>query len=224
MVCQMVWIHSSWCTSNSQVHHSCYHTGVDENEIGAPRDLLTVFLDRDGVINEKMPEGKYVSNWSNFQILPGVPQAIRRLNHAGIQVLVVTNQRGVSLGLYTVADVNAIHSQLQELLSSRGAHVDDFFFCPHDRKRCRCRKPLPGLFEQAQARYPKISASRSVMIGDSLSDIEFGSNIGMRTIFVDGNRTTQKSGAERARTLATCCAGSLADAVDLLLEKPALRI
>ena len=106
----------------------CYHYRVTTTERkGIPRDFATVFLDRDGVLNQKMPEGRYVASWKDFHILPGVPEAIVRLNQAGLRVIVVSNQRGIALGLYTAEDVNEIHSRLQRLLGAHGAHIDAFF-------------------------------------------------------------------------------------------------
>ena len=164
-----------------------------------------------------MPEGSYVRSWAEFRLLPGVPEAIARLNRAGKRVVVVTNQRGVALGLYTAADVEAIHAQLQQELSAFGAQVDAFFYCPHDKKQCDCRKPGRGLFDAAAARFPEIRAGQSVMIGDSLSDIEFGRNVGMRTIFIEGDRERRKPGGEKAAALADERFASLPEAVDALL-------
>jgi D-glycero-D-manno-heptose 1,7-bisphosphate phosphatase len=184
--------------------------------------LKTVFLDRDGVINRKMPEGQYVTGWQHFDLLPGVPEAIARLNQAGLRVLVVTNQRGVALGLYSAADVDAIHAQLQIILAKYHAHIDAFYFCPHDKKQCNCRKPLPGLFEQAQAQFSEIGSTDSVMVGDSLSDIEFGKNLGIKTIFIEGDlahREHQKPGAAKAASLADLRFQSLPHAVNYLLPQ-----
>jgi D-glycero-D-manno-heptose 1,7-bisphosphate phosphatase len=183
-----------------------------------PQSLKTVFLDRDGVINRKMPEGQYVTGWQHFELLPGVPEAIARLNRAGLRVLVVTNQRGIALGLYTAEDVEHIHARLQEELAAHGARIDGFYFCPHDKRACNCRKPLPGLFEQAQVDFPEIAATASLIIGDSLSDIEFGKNLGMRTVFIEGDPEHRKAGAERAGELADFVAGALPEAVALLLD------
>jgi D-glycero-D-manno-heptose 1,7-bisphosphate phosphatase len=180
-------------------------------------DLSTVFLDRDGVLNEKMPEGCYVTRWEDFHPLPGVPGAIRQLNLAGLRVIVVSNQRGVSLGLYSVADVAAIHARFQQLLAENGAYVDAFYFCPHAKHSCTCRKPLSGLFDQAKAEFPAIAPANSVMIGDSRSDIEFGHRLGMKTVFIDGNPTHQKPGSSAARELADLTRSSLSDAVHSLL-------
>ena len=180
-----------------------------------------MFLDRDGVINRKMPEGQYVTSWKDFELLPGVPEAIAWLNAAGLRVLVVSNQRGVALGLYTAADVDAIHAELRRVLAGYGARVDGFYFCPHDKRECNCRKPLPGLFEQAGAEFREIEAASSVMIGDSASDIEFGRGLGMRTIFLEGDedaRAHRKPGAEKAAEVADLRFATLPEAVEHLLS------
>ncbi len=179
-------------------------------------NVRTVFLDRDGVINRKAPEGEYVSRWDQFHPLPGIAEAIAELNRSGRLVFVVTNQRGVALGLYTEDDVRAVHTQLQQWLVERGARVDGFYYCPHDKHACSCRKPLPGLFEQAFAAHPGLTAETSLMIGDSLSDIEAGKALRMPTIFIAGDPAHQKAGADRAAASADYTAASLAEAVALL--------
>jgi D-glycero-D-manno-heptose 1,7-bisphosphate phosphatase len=184
-----------------------------------PHRLRTVFLDRDGILNEKMPEGQYVTRWQDFHVLPGVPEALRRLNDAGLRVIVVSNQRGIARGLCTAADVEAIHAEFQRLLNGAGARVDTFFICPHGKGQCHCRKPLPGLFEQAVAQFPGITAATSAMIGDSLSDIEFGRRLGMTTVFIEGDPERRKSGAEDAANLADMRFASLPEAVEALLTK-----
>jgi D-glycero-D-manno-heptose 1,7-bisphosphate phosphatase len=182
--------------------------------------LSTVFLDRDGVLNRKLPEGEYVSSWEHFHLLPGVAEAIGKLKFAGLRVLVVSNQRGVALGLYGAEDVDRIHAQLQRELAAHNAQIDGFYFCPHDKGACNCRKPLPGLFQQAQSQFPEIQPETSVIIGDSLSDIEFGRNLGMATIFIEGDtkaRENRKPGAKRGAELADLRFEALIDAVDYLL-------
>jgi D-glycero-D-manno-heptose 1,7-bisphosphate phosphatase len=181
------------------------------------RTLHTVFLDRDGVLNQKMLEGRYVTSSSEFQPLPGVHEAIGKLNRARLRVVVVSNQRGIALGLYKASDVLNIHASFQNELKANGAHVDAFYFCPHDKNECDCRKPLAGLFEQAQAEFPEIAAESSVMIGDSWSDIEFGRRLGMLTVFIEGDPELQKPGVEAARELADLRFPSLLAAVDALL-------
>ena len=105
----------------------------------------------------------------------------------------------------------------QRLLEHAGARIDAFFICPHEENECDCRKPLPGLFEQAVARFPEITAATSVMIGDSLSDIEFGRRLGMKTIFLEGDAEQRKPGAEEAAKLADLRFASLPEAVSALL-------
>ncbi len=184
-----------------------------------PHVLRTVFLDRDGILNEKMPEGQYVTRWEEFHMLPGVPDAVRRLNQAGLLTIVVSNQRGIAKGLYTSADVESIHEALERKLSEAGAHIDAFFICPHDHDECDCRKPLPGLFEQAVARFPQITAATSVMIGDSLADVEFGRRLGMATIFVEVDADRRSPHVQQASALADLRFTSLPDAVGTLLAK-----
>jgi D-glycero-D-manno-heptose 1,7-bisphosphate phosphatase len=199
---------------------NCYHSGVSNSVPNAfPGAIHTVFLDRDGVVNEKLPEGRYVAGWDSFRILPGVLEAIRLLNQSGVRVIVVSNQRGIALGLYTSADVQAIHASLQSLLHAQGAHIDAFYFCPHDKGECDCRKPLTGMFEQAVAEFPGITAAASMMIGDSFSDIEFGRRLGMTTVFLESDSGQQKPGVEAARELADMRFPSLYTAVTDLLAK-----
>lgn len=197
----------------------CYDESVPHAQPGKlPGDLRTVFLDRDGVLNEKMPEGRYVTSLDEFHILPGVPEAIARLNGAGLRVVVVSNQRGIAMGLYTAAAVHDIHEAFQQTLIKHGAHVDAFFMCPHDHHACNCRKPLPGLFDQATKCFPDITATSSVIVGDSLVDMEFGRNLGMATILIEGDPERQKAGnSSAAAGLADLRFASLAGAVDAVL-------
>jgi D-glycero-D-manno-heptose 1,7-bisphosphate phosphatase len=182
----------------------------------SPALLHTVFLDRDGVINRKPPEGEYVCRLEQFHLLPGVAEAIARLNGAGLLVLVVSNQRGIARGLYTAADVAAIHHHLLQQLALHGAHVDGFYFCPHDKNQCRCRKPGTGLFEQAQAEFPQVEWTSSLLIGDSKSDIEAGRALGMRTIFLDTGEN-KAPGTEQAAELADEVFRTLPEAVSAVL-------
>lgn len=179
--------------------------------------VRNVFLDRDGVINQKPPEGQYISKWDDFQILPGVETAIATLNRSGHRVIVVTNQRGIALGLYTKDDVLRLHENLRNHLVPFGAHLDAIYFCPHDKNECDCRKPGPGMFEQAFHDFSMVSSANSVIIGDSVSDIEAGIHLGMPTIFIQGNPEHQKPGADKAASLADAVASSLTEAVHRFL-------
>jgi D-glycero-D-manno-heptose 1,7-bisphosphate phosphatase len=179
--------------------------------------LRYVFLDRDGVLNRKPPEGAYVTGWPQFRWLPGAEEAIARMNRTGMSVIVVTNQRGIALGLYTDAGLELIHNNMRAHLAQHGARLDAIYYCPHDIGECQCRKPDVGLFEQACKDFPQASALNSVVIGDSLSDIQAGQRMGMRTIFIQGEADRQKAGAATAAESADAVAGSLLQAVQLHL-------
>ena len=173
-----------------------------------------VFLDRDGVLNRKMPEGAYVRDWAQFQWLPGAIEAIARMKRVGLTVILVSNQRGIALGLYTPMQLELIHGNMQSQLERHGARLDAIYYCPHDEGECHCRKPETGLFEQAWQRFPQANAQNSVVIGDSLSDIEAGRRLGMKTIFIEGEADRQKAGAATAAELADAVAPSLLQAVE----------
>jgi D-glycero-D-manno-heptose 1,7-bisphosphate phosphatase len=184
------------------------------------RDVQTAFLDRDGVLNEKAPEGEYVWRWQDFRVLDGVPEAIAWLNRAGMRVIVVTNQRGVALGRYTMADVAMLHAEFQELLAAHGARIDAFYVCPHNHGECNCRKPLPGLYEQAMADFPEIKTQTSLMIGDSRVDVEFGHRLGMKTILIGGADSQVRSDLQRAGSPVDLLCSSLRAAVkSILIDK-----
>lgn len=177
-----------------------------------------VFLDRDGVINRKLREGPYVTEWSQFTWLPGALEALSALHRAGLTVLVVTNQRGIALGLYTKAQLENIHARMQADLAQRGGRIDAIYYCPHDRGQCHCRKPDVGMFEEAFQQFSSANPENSVMIGDSLSDIEAGKRLGMQTIFIQGKTDREREAdATKAAGLADAVAGSLREAVELHL-------
>jgi D-glycero-D-manno-heptose 1,7-bisphosphate phosphatase len=173
-----------------------------------------VFLDRDGVLNRKLPEGEYVTDWEQFQWLPGAAEAVARMKGAGMTVILVSNQRGIALGLFTHEQLELIHKNMRADLAQRGARLDAIYCCPHDVGECHCRKPDIGLFEQACKDFPQASADNSVVIGDSLSDMQAGQRLGMKTIFIEGELDRQKAGAVAAAESADAVAGSLLQAVE----------
>ncbi|MGO8707035.1 MAG: D-glycero-alpha-D-manno-heptose-1,7-bisphosphate 7-phosphatase [Terracidiphilus sp.] len=142
------------------------------------------FLDRDGVINVKAPEGQYVTRWEEVRFLPGVPAAISRLNKSGFRVIVISNQRCVAKGLVTSAEVEALHRKISKELADLGAIIDAVYFCPHDTEpACSCRKPAPGMLLQA-AKDHQIDLGISWMIGDSDADVAAGKNAGCKTALI----------------------------------------
>ena len=172
-----------------------------------------VFLDRDGVINRKAPEGDYVVRWDEFEILPGVVEAIRILNQSAYRVIVVTNQRAVAKNKMTLSELEEIHGKLIATVAERGGMIDGIYFCPHDlESNCRCRKPKAGMLLRALEEF-EIDPQRSWMVGDSPVDIEAGKRSGCRTALVGAglNRTDGDMGAD-------ILAGDLSQAVELILR------
>ena len=137
-----------------------------------------VFLDRDGVINRKAPEGQYVTRWEEMEFLPGAHEAVAKLNRAGFLVVVVSNQRCVARGLVTSAEVDAMHARMRNEFETSGAKLDAIYFCPHENNpACDCRKPRPGMLFQA-AQTHDVDLTASWMVGDSDSDVEAGRTAG----------------------------------------------
>lgn len=137
-----------------------------------------VLLDRDGVINRDLADS--VRSLEDFQLIEGADKAIARLCGAGYQVLVVTNQACVGRGSTNIDTLELIHHKMCALIREVGGEIADIFVCPHTPEDlCRCRKPLPGLIFQAQAKYPFVFAE-TWMVGDAVRDIEAAMNAGCR--------------------------------------------
>ena len=145
--------------------------------------MLTAFLDRDGVINRKLP-GDYVTRWEEFEFLPGVFDAMRSLRELGFRLIVVSNQRGVSIGRPAENELLAIHRRMVEELHGAGADLDAIYYCPHDYDCQDCRKPASGLFLRAHRDFPEIKFSESFVIGDSVSDMEAGARLGAKIVLI----------------------------------------
>jgi D-glycero-D-manno-heptose 1,7-bisphosphate phosphatase len=142
------------------------------------------FLDRDGVINRKAPEGQYVTRWEEVEFLPGAATAISTLNRTGFRVIVVSNQRCVAKGLVTTGEVEALHQKICRELADQGAVIDAVYFCPHESSpACNCRKPAPGMLLTA-AKDHQIDLHSSWMIGDSAADVAAGKSAGCRTVLI----------------------------------------
>lgn len=178
-----------------------------------------VFLDRDDVL---IRDVDHLTSASQIEILPGVPESLRRLHDAGWAVVVVTNQSVVARGLVTEEGLREIHRALEAQLRSRGAALDAIYYCPHHpdgevaayRAVCDCRKPQPGLLLRA-APDLGIDLGASVMVGDAASDIEAGRLAGCRTVLL---RAARKDGAVPAGYLAADhIAADLAEAVGWIL-------
>jgi heptosyltransferase-2 len=177
-----------------------------------------VYLDRDGTLNF---DPGYLNRPDQLQLLPGVGQAVARLNRAGFKAVVLSNQSGVARGLITKEQLDAVHLRLRELLAEDGARLDGIFICPHHpEEACACRKPAPGLVARAQQELG-LAPDRAIVIGDKASDVELARNIGATAVFVSSGHHPEK---EQAR-MAECglapdfMARGLAEAVKWILEK-----
>jgi histidinol-phosphate phosphatase family protein len=143
-----------------------------------------VFLDRDGVINHKAPEGDYIRTWNEVQFVSGAIEAVASINRAGYKVFVVTNQRGIATGRVRVEDLLEIHLRIQREFARAGALISEIYYCPHDLSdRCSCRKPQPGMLLRA-AKEHRLDLRTSWMIGDSLSDVKAGEGAGCHSVLL----------------------------------------
>lgn len=144
----------------------------------------TLFLDRDGVLNERV-KGGYVKRPDELQVLPGVPEMLAKVRPLFTRIVVVTNQQGIGKGLMTEKDLQRVHDRLAKELARAEVSLDAIYFCPELAKNePECRKPNTGMALQAQKQFPEIEFSRSLMVGDTASDIIFGKRAGMRTLWV----------------------------------------
>ena len=138
--------------------------------------MKLVILDRDGTINEDRDD--FVKSPAEWVPIPGSLEAIARLNHAGWHTVVATNQSGLARGLFDASALNAVHIKMNQALAKVGGRIDAVFFCPHGPSEgCRCRKPLPGLFEMIAERYG-VELTDVPLVGDSLRDLEAGTAVG----------------------------------------------
>ena len=173
-----------------------------------PRFDSALFLDRDGVINRQIVGG-YVRNLSQLELLPGAIDAIVRLGKVFRYIIVVTNQQGVGKGLVSMADVDEIHSYIIEEVQKAGGYITKIYCCPSlESANDPNRKPGIGMGLQAKHDFPDIDFSRSLMIGDSMSDVLFAERLGMRSVFIAHGQPIPKN------VKLTC--DSLADVPEIL--------
>jgi len=158
----------------------------EETESRTNGARAAVFVDRDGTLIEDV---HYIRRPEDVRLVPGAAAALRRLNEAGIPVVVVTNQSAIGRGLTSEADYHAVRMRLDAALAAEGAHVDASYFCPHGpADACRCRKPGTELFERA-ARDLDLDPARSFFIGDRLRDIQPAAELGGRGVLVPSGDT-----------------------------------
>lgn len=147
-----------------------------------------IFLDRDGVINRKLPENCYVRAYSEFELLPDIGEALSILRRLGFLLVVVTNQRGIARGFMNTSDLANVHEFMRSELQKVQVVLDAVYYCPHDEgEQCGCRKPQPGMLLAAAQDF-SIALGQSYTVGDSSSDIVAGKRAGTRTVRIAPQR------------------------------------
>lgn len=187
-----------------------------------------IFLDRDGTINEYVG---FLRKEEDFRLIPGVSEAIKKINNSGYLAIVVTNQPVIARGEVTEEGLEEIHKKMETLLGLDGAYIDDIYYCPHHPDKgfegeipelkieCDCRKPKTGMLEKA-AREHNIDLSSSIMIGDSTLDIKMAENAGMQSILL---KTGQKGEDGKYEVSPTLIAEDLNDAINKIICKKASK-
>ena len=185
-------------------------------------DGITVFVDRDGTLND---DPGYLRNPDELVLFPGVIEAIARLKRAGSRVVLVTNQSAIGRKYMTTAELTAIHDKLEVLLNQGGGSLDGIFVCPHHpADGCGCRKPKPGLVRQAVDTLG-IHLTHSYVVGDKLSDMQLAQAVGSIGVLVTTTAQSQPAidAYHQGMINIECLTLSFGEAVDWILEDAANR-
>lgn len=200
-----------------------YNSGICDAKNLANKQKA-IFLDRDGTINKYVG---FLRKEEDFRLIPGVSEAIKKINNSGYLAIVVTNQPVIARGEVTEEELEEIHKKMETLLGLDGAYIDDIYYCPHHPDKgfegeipelkieCDCRKPKTGMLEKA-AREHNIDLSSSIMIGDSTLDIKMAENAGMQSILL---KTGQKGEDGKYDVSPTLIAEDLNDAINKIICK-----
>ena len=204
-----------------------YNSGICDAKNLANKQKA-IFLDRDGTINEYVG---FLRKEEDFRLIPGVSEAIKKINNSGYLAIVVTNQPVIARGEVTEEGLEEIHKKMETLLGLDGAYIDDIYYCPHHPDKgfegeipelkieCDCRKPKTGMLEKA-AREHNIDLSSSIMIGDSTLDIKMAENAGMQSVLL---KTGQKGEDGKYEVSPTLIAENLNDAIDDIFKSKTKR-
>jgi len=156
----------------------------------------TLFLDRDGVINKKR-ENDYVLKWEQFEFISGVLDALKELSLIFGKIFIVTNQQGIGRGYMTEAELKIIHTNMLEKINNSGGKIDAVYYAPQIKESNHSdRKPNVGMALKAKKDFPVIDFKKSVMAGDSLSDMEFGHRLGMINVLISEEATLARDHPE----------------------------
>jgi len=146
----------------------------------------TLFLDRDGVINNKL-EDDYVKKWEEFSFTNNAVESISKLSEIFYKIIIVTNQRGIAKGIMSENELTVIHKKMVDEIVRKKGRIDKIYFCPDLSNDSDCRKPNPGMALKAKLEFPEIDFRKSFIVGDSISDMLFGKKLGMKCAFISEN-------------------------------------
>ncbi len=177
-----------------------------------------IFLDRDGVINKDI-EGGYITSWEEFQFLPNTLTALGKLSTAGFEVIIISNQAGVSKGLYSQESLALLTRNMIDEIKKSGARINSVHYCSHrPDEDCACRKPKLGLFKQALLGR-QVDLGQVFMVGDSEKDIAAGKKLGCKTILVLSGKARKREDVANFKVRPDFIAEDLLDAVDAIIIK-----
>lgn len=182
-----------------------------------------VFLDRDGTLIEEIG---YICNPDDIKLIEGTAEAVKKINDNGYLAIVVTNQSGVARGYFDEECVHRLNNALAKLLKEQNAYFDGVYYCAHHPKgtvkkysiECNCRKPKPGLINQALKDFEEIDISKSYVIGDKLIDVELAHNSGCKGILVKTGYGADMS-KDSSKTTPDFIANNVNDAVEWILNQ-----
>jgi D-glycero-D-manno-heptose 1,7-bisphosphate phosphatase len=180
-----------------------------------------IFLDRDGVINKYPGDRNYVTSLKGFRFIRGVKKALQRLSKAGYTMFVISNQAGVTKGLYSRETLDKITSSMLKKLALRKAYIQGVYYCTHrEEDNCTCRKPKTGLIEKAllEHKIPKQSLQKSYFVGDTQRDVQAGKKFGCRTIMVFSGKE-KPANQNKWDLQPDFTAKDLSQAADIILKK-----
>ena len=184
--------------------------------------MKVIFLDRDGVINKYPGDSEYVKSWDEFHFLPRVKSALKKLNDNTFKIFIISNQAGVSKGIYSQESLDLITKNMLKKLSNCGISIAGVYYCTHrSQDNCSCRKPKTGLIDMALAKLKqeelKIELARSYFIGDTTRDIDTGKAAGLGTILVFCGQEKPEN-KNKWESLPDFTAQDLSEAVDLIIK------
>jgi len=184
--------------------------------------MKVIFLDRDGVINEYPGDSDYVKSWSEFLFLPKVKSSLKRLNDRGFKIIIISNQAGVSKGIYTQETLDLITQNMLKELNGYKIDIAGVYYCTHRQAdNCSCRKPKTGLIDMAVNKLKnkglEPELNQSYFIGDTIQDIETGRAAGLKTILVFSGKE-KPNNKDKWAILPDYTAKDISGAVDLILR------